>query len=56
MGINIRNIELLNQGNKGNEENLSIYFEIIKNVFKYLRNAKKLEHKLQQIKNINILN
>lgn len=35
---------------------MEIYFDIIKNVFSYLRNAKKLEHKLQQIKNINVLN
>jgi len=42
MLLNIRNVELLSQGNKNNEENMEIYLEINKNVFKYLRNAKKL--------------
>lgn len=49
MGVIIKLIDSLNQGNKSIEDNLETSLDIIKNVFKYLKAAKKLEHKKAQI-------
>ena len=56
MGVTIKYIDSLNQGNKNIEDNLETSLEIIKNVFKYLKTAKRLEHKKTQISNFPILN
>lgn len=56
MGLTIKCIDSLNQGNKSSEDNLETNLDIVKNIFRYLKTAKKLEHKKVQINNFPILN
>lgn len=55
MDMTIKCIESLTQGNKSNEDSLEHLLEVVKNVFKYLKNAKKLEHKTVQVANLALL-
>jgi|LakMenE18May11ns_1017448.scaffolds.fasta_scaffold9929346_1 hypothetical protein len=52
METSIKSFQALSQGNKTVEDSIENYLEIIKNLFKYLKNARKLEHKVIQKKNL----
>jgi hypothetical protein len=52
METSIKSFQALSQGKKTVEDSIENYLEIIKNLFKYLKNARKLEHKVIQKKNL----